>query len=68
MAWLVVNTQHSTHMVPMNDVQDHTTVTACWCRPKFDDESNLNYPNFIHNNFYPDEEGHGEEPDDGKYN
>lgn len=65
MPWFVVQTNLSIHVLPEHDSIKHTTLSPCWCHPRPDPECDNNW---IHNNFMPDAEGNGEEPEDGKYN
>lgn len=31
----------STHVVPLNDLREHTEDATCWCDPRVDEELNL---------------------------
>lgn len=61
--WYVIQNRNTTHTLPTEDVIEHTTKTPCWCQPTWDSGSD----HMMHNNFIPDTEGEGEEPNDGKY-
>ena len=39
----------STHVVPLNDLREHTEDATCWCNPRVDEELNLDTHNSADN-------------------
>jgi hypothetical protein len=36
---------HATHIIPVDDLKEHSESADCWCQPKVDEEINL----IVHN-------------------